>query len=479
VLARAYLWSIGLVVLVTAGIWLAQHIFKVSLLSISPIYLVAVLFCAITLGRWPAMLCAGLSFVAFKFFFVAPIYSFTVDDAEDVSRLLVFLATAFLVGGMAIRVREQATAAQRRAAEVAALYDLSQAISAELSFEAIAPRCVSTTMRLLQSPGCRLLLAAPAGVSSVAAQSGSWPADAAVVSAPLRSGEQSLGALQVVRPAEPQPWAEEQQRLLETLASQASLALERSRLAQAAAQAEALVASDRLKSTLLSAISHDVRTPLASITAAADELRARDVAWSPAAIQELADLIGAQAQRLNHLVTNLLDLTRIEAGVLSPQRGWYSIAEILYAVLQRLAGDLADRPLELIIADDLPLLPIDYVQIEQVLWNILENARKYSPPGTPITIAVAAREQVLQIQIGDRGPGIPADERVRVFEKFYRLPQQNGERVPGSGIGLAICKGLVEAHGGQITILGREGGGTLVEIGLPLSYAAAPLIVGA
>jgi two-component system sensor histidine kinase KdpD len=384
-----------------------------------------------------------------------------------------------LAGGMAVRVREQATAAQRRADEAAALYDLSQAISAQLDFNEIAPMFVTTATRLLGSPGCRLLLCSPSGELRLCAESGIWPRDVDVATASLRSGGQHLGELQIVSQPQQIALVDEQQRLLETLAGQAALALERSRLSQAAAQAEALAASDRLKSTLLSAISHDVRTPLASISAAAEELLSEDVAWPPAAIHDFAQVIDTQAQRLNHLMTNLLDLTRIEAGVLRPQRGWYNVAEIIYSVLDRLGSDLADRQLELIIADDLPLLPVDYVQLEQVLWNIFQNALKYTPPGSPITIAVTVREQQMLIQIGDRGPGIAPDERMRVFEKFYRLPQANGEKVAGTGIGLAICKGLIDAHGGEIAILGREGGGTLVEMCLPLQYDEQAVLAGA
>ncbi|HNP69715.1 MAG TPA: DUF4118 domain-containing protein [Kouleothrix sp.] len=474
----AYVWSVAIVVVVTAALWVIQHVLRFSLLSISPIYLVAVLLCAATLGRWPAMLCAGLSFVAFKFFFVDPIYSFTVDDAEDVSRLLVFLTTAFLAGGIALRVRAQATEAQQRADEAAALYALSQAISAELDFNTIAPLFVATAQRLLVSPGCRMLLVSDDGELKVCAESGAWPANAPIASAPLRSGNQTFGSIQIVsRPAQDTPVAS-QQRLLDTLANQAALALERSRLSQAAARAEALAASDRLKSTLLSAISHDFRTPLASIIGAAEELLSEDVRWSPTAIRDFAQVIDSQAHQLHHLVANLLDLTRIEAGVMHSQRGWYNMAEIIYSVLDRLASELAGRPIELVVADDLPLLPVDYVQIEQVLWNILQNARAYSPPGTPITITAGLEARELRIQIGDRGPGVAPEERARVFEKFYRASQPAGTRIPGTGIGLAICKGLIDAHGGRITLLGREGGGALVEIYLPIEASQRAVPVG-
>jgi two-component system sensor histidine kinase KdpD len=241
--------------------------------------------------------------------------------------------------------------------------------------------------------------------------------------------------------------------------------------AQAQARADALAASERLKSTLLAAVSHDYRTPLASIIAAADELLAENVDWTPEVVRDFAGVIRTEAERLTQLGANLLDLTRIEAGVLRPQLGWYNIAEIINRVLDRFTSDLTERPLELDVPDNLPLLPVDYVQIEQVLWNIIQNALKYSSPGTALTIMAASDGAAVLMSVGDRGPGIPPTERSRVFEPFYRLHQATGVLVAGAGIGLAICKGLIESHGGGIAILDRNGGGTLVQIRLPLQPA--------
>jgi two-component system, OmpR family, sensor histidine kinase KdpD len=301
---------------------------------------------------------------------------------------------------------------------------------------------------------------------------GVWPDQSESITATLRAGGQTLGELRVALASQQTSLNSNRQQLLETLANQAALALERSRLAQAAARAEALAESDRLKSSLISTVSHDLRTPLAAITAAADELMAEDVQWSAAAILDFAQIIKGEATQLYHLVSNMLDLTRIEAGVLRPQRGWYNVAEIVYHVLQRLAPHLEDHPIELHVPDDLPLIPVDYVQLEQVLWNVLQNALKYAPPSSPLTITVHQKFSSLMLSIGDRGPGIPARERARVFEKFYRLPQTQQAGLPGAGLGLAICKGFVEAHGGNIAICDHNGGGTLVTIDLPLHVDA-------
>lgn len=462
---RPYLVSAAVVALTTLVAWLLYQGDMSP--SIIPLYLVGVLLCASTAGRRSAVLGALLSFLAFKFFFVPPIFTFSIDDSGDVLRLLTFIITALIGGGMAVRAREQALAAQHLANETAALYDLSQAISAQFAFDRIAPTIVATTMRLVACPACWLLVRNPDGSLREVAQAGVWEARGCLIETPLRSGGELLGVLRIALAPE-QAALPAGRRLLDTLANQAALALERSRLAEAAAHAEALAESDRLKSTLLSAVSHDFRTPLASIIAAADELAAEDVTWSPTARREFSALIRAEAERLNRLLINLLDLTRLEAGVLHPQRGWYNIAEIVSVVLERLAPELQERTVELRVPDDLPLVPVDYVQLEQVLWNVLQNALKYSPPGSPLMIRAAAQANALALHIADRGPGIPHAERERVFEKFYRLQPADGARVPGSGVGLAICKGLIAAHGGQISVAGREGGGTVIQIALPL-----------
>ena len=239
--------------------------------------------------------------------------------------------------------------------------------------------------------------------------------------------------------------------------------------AQAAARADALAAVERYKSALLAAVSHDFRTPLGIIATASDELLAEDVQWSPAATHDFARVIRTETERLNRLVINLLDLTLIEAGAIQLRRGWYSVPEIVHAVLHRFGPDLEDRPLRLDLPRELPLVPVDYVQIEQVVWNLVQNALKYAPPGSPLTIAAEVAGQALVLRVADAGPGIPPEERARVFEPFYRMQQGSASPVRGSGIGLAICKGLVEAHGGQMTIGDGADGGALVEVRLPLA----------
>lgn len=464
--SHPYAWSLLLVAVATGLLWLIQT--HINAENVALFYLVAVLLCAVTAGRAPAVLGAVVSFLAFKFFFVEPIFSFTIDNIGDPWQLFSFIAAALITGAITLLAREQTAVAREQAREMALLYDLSQSISAELDFKRIAPVIVETTQQLLGSPACQLLLTGSAGAVDIIVDRGVWPPDSVRITANLRAGEQTLGGLRIALGPQQSVLHPNQQRLLETLANQAALALERSRLAQAAARVEALAESDRLKSTLISAVSHDLRTPLASITAAADELMAEDVQWTPAAILDFAQIIKGEATHLYHLVINMLDLTRIEAGVLRPQRGWYNVAEIVDHVLQRLVPNLEGHMIDLQVPDDLPLMPVDYVQLEQVLWNLLQNALTYAPPGSPLLIAAAQQANSIVLCVGDRGPGIPLDERAHVFEKFYRLPQTQPAGLHGAGLGLAICKGLVEAHGGEIALLDRAGGGLLVTVHLPL-----------
>jgi two-component system, OmpR family, sensor histidine kinase KdpD len=466
-LLRPYLLSAAITSIATAAAWLLQTIEMDQ--SITPLYLLGVLVCATTTGRGPAIFCAVLSFLLYKLLFVPPVFTLSITDSEDGLRLGIFIIIAVIGGGLAVRVREQALAARRLADETTVLYDLSQAISTHLEFDRIAPMIVETAVRILPAQACSLHLSGPCGALDEIARAGDWSNGAAVAEAEMLAGTQPIGVIRVALLPPAQGLDADQQRLLDTLAGQSALVVERGRLAQAAAHAEALAESDRLKSTLLSAVSHDFRTPLAAITAAADELVAEDVRWSDDARRGFSSLIRTEAERLNQLVMNLLDLTRLEAGVLRPRRGWYNIAEIVGAVLQRSVADLGERRVDVSVPDDLPLAPVDYVQLEQVVWNLLQNAIKYAPGDGLITIRAATTSQSLVLFVGDRGPGIPEAERERVFEKFYRVQSPDLARVPGAGIGLAICRGLIEAHAGTIQIAENPGGGTLVQIELPLA----------
>jgi len=284
--------------------------------------------------------------------------------------------------------------------------------------------------------------------------------------APLGSETGTLGVIAVL-PSRPAAFADpERLALLRAMVGQTTLALERTRLAAEASSARAQAETERARSTLLSSVSHDLRTPLAAITGAATSLRDDGARLSEATRHELADTITEEARRLNRLIGNLLEMTRLESGTLRVRKEWHSVEEIVGAALARLDGTLGDRPIDLELDDTLPLVPVDDILFEQVVSNLVENAHKYSPAGRPITIRAAVAGDALCFEVEDRGPGLaPGDER-RVFEKFHR--GQNANAHPGAGLGLAICEGIVHAHDGRIEARQRAGGGAVFTVRLPL-----------
>jgi two-component system sensor histidine kinase KdpD len=255
-----------------------------------------------------------------------------------------------------------------------------------------------------------------------------------------------------------------------TFLDQATSVIERARLRREGLQVELLRRTDALRSALLSSVSHDLRTPLASIKAAASSLLQEDVQWSEEERRSFAAAIVRESDRLNRLVGNLLDMSRIEGGALKPEKEWYPFDELVHDVLDHLQGLLQERQVDTFIPDDLPPVELDYLQMDQVLTNLIENAVRYTPPNSLIEISVEAQDKLLQVSIADRGPGIPINDLERIFDKFYRVlgTKRKGTSTMGTGLGLAVCRGLVEAHGGHIWAENREGGGAIFRFTLPL-----------
>jgi two-component system sensor histidine kinase KdpD len=265
---------------------------------------------------------------------------------------------------------------------------------------------------------------------------------------------------------------EDRERLIATFANGVALALEQERLSAEEQAAAVARESDRLKSVLLSSVSHDLRTPLAGIKAAIGSLLRRDVQWSEEDRQAFLRDIDGEADRLTRLVSNLLDLSRIEAGAIRPRKEWETIPELIFRVVSRLEPQLKVHPVRIDVPGDLPLVRLDAVQMEQVLTNLLENAAKYSPPGTPITVGSRLADEpgassTLCLSVADCGPGIEPAEQKYIFEKFYRVTGSK-RPVSGTGMGLAIVKGLVEAHGGRVVLESAPGQGSTFTVILPV-----------
>jgi two-component system sensor histidine kinase KdpD len=299
---------------------------------------------------------------------------------------------------------------------------------------------------------------------------------------PLKTGQKVVGVLRLVIEDDPRLFAVEEKLGMErerpnpqtaffwTFLDQATSVIERARLRHESLQIELLRRTDELRAALLSSVSHDLRTPLSSIKAAASSLLQEDVQWDDEARRSFALAIEHEADRLNRLVGNLLDMTRIEGGALKPEKEWYPIVELIHDVLGHMQPLLQKRTVQTYLPDNLPPVELDYLQIDQVLTNLIENAVRYTPAESPIEISARVDGDYMLISVADRGPGIPEVDLKRVFDKFYRVmdTQSRAARPVGSGLGLAVSRGLVEAHGGRIWAENREGGGAIFRFTLPL-----------
>jgi two-component system sensor histidine kinase KdpD len=393
------------------------------------------------------------AFLAFNYFFIPPYYTLLIHATQDIVVLAVFFIVAVVMSQLVGRVQTSLAEAQAREREATHLYELSTALSGLRQEDAIA-RIMAERLRevfsadrldiVLQthSPGYRTNFSAPATPSPGA----STPNDII----PLTTARDVLGEIHFWRK---NPLSPAEARLARTFASQGALALERASLAQAETRARILEESDRLKSALLSSVSHELRTPLATIKAASTSLRSNAVSWETSAREDLIAAIDDEADHLNRLVGNLLDMSRIEAGALKPQRQWNLLSEIVGGVLARMKRATEHHHLKLSLPEDLPLVPVDYVLMEQVFVNLISNSLKYAPTQSVIEIRAwvadtEAEGEAVHVRVSNQGPPVPQEHLDRIFDKFYRVTA--AARITGTGLGLSICKGLIEAHGGRI-----------------------------
>ncbi len=456
------------------------------------IYILGVALLATLRGWRASALAAVLGVAVFDFLFVPPYLTFSVHDRSYAVTFSIMLAVSFLISGLAARVRAQAEAAQARERRTNSLYALSRDLASALSVQDVAHAASRHVSELLHGPARVLLPASggaleaspgalgdPARESAVAAWvfehgrpaglgTDTLPA-AASLYVPLPGSGAVLGVL-AVRPADGLlPFSPDNLSLVQTLARQTALGVERARLAEEAESAQIAVRTERLRNTLLTSASHDLRTPLAAITGAASSLL-QPVPLQPAVERELKESIYDEAESLNRLVTNLLDMTRLESGALPLQREWHSVEELVGAALARLERALRGRRVAAAVPADLPLIFVDGVLLEQVLVNLLDNALKHTPAGAAIGVAARATGDAVVVEVSDDGPGLPPGDEERVFEKFYR----GGARSAGFGLGLPICRAIVEAHGGHIRAeAGRPVGAAFV-FTLPRTAAPAP-----
>ena len=464
--------------------------------NLAMLYLLGVLIVAMRFGRGAAIFASVLSVAAFDYFFIEPRFSFAVEDFRYLPTFAVMLLVAVVISTLTNRIKRQAESSRERERRTSALLGLSRDLAAMRGTDKLLVATLRHVAEVFDSqvalflPDSRGKLVLrevhgqdykpdereqgvaqwafdhdqPAGMGT-----STLPGSAALY-LPLVASRGTAGALGV-SPKEPSRLADpEQMRLLEAFANQAAAAIERAALADEAQEAWVRVESELMRNTLLSSVSHDLRTPLAAITGAASTLLDHNGSrLPPEAAREMVLTIYEQSERMERLISNLLDMTRLEAGGLNLNREWQPLQEVIGSSIRQVKKRLGNREVSVSVAADLPMLSFDALAIEQVLVNLLENAIQYTPAGSPIEISARRMENSVSVEVSDHGPGLPAGTEVRVFQKFFRAHPENadgGHR--GIGLGLAICKGIVEAHGGTISAENRPGGGARFRFTLPL-----------
>ncbi len=428
------------------------------------LYLVAVVSVAVGWGMWQGVAAAGLAFLLANFFFVEPTLTLTVAAVQDVLALVIFLGLAILTSQLVALLRQEARDARRSQRITAALYELSQSTQGQPELPALLSGVCERLCSVLHLSAAALVLSEATGREIAYAYSGARLSEdqPGLLTVPFDAGYLLL------RPTA--GLSEDERRLLAAFVEQLQVAIERAQLQGAAVEAEVLRRTDSLRVDLLSAVAHDLRTPLASIKGAATSLLGTRIRWSAEQQREFLSAIVGETDHINSLVRNLLEMSRIEAGRLRPDRQPSAIGEVIGAVVNRLRPSLSDHPLSLLVEPGLPAVMLDEVEIGEALANLIENAAKYTPTGTPIGVDVHRNGNLVEVMVSDSGPGIAADKLQFLFQRFYRAER----KTHGTGLGLSIVKAIVEAHGGTVRAANRPGGGMVFSFTLPLGATADP-----
>ena len=438
-----YLRSFVLIAFITAIFFALRDVLDKTLIAL--IYLIPLGFITAFWGFGPGIASAVLTFVTFNYFFIQPYHTFAVHNPTDVVILIVFLIVAVVVSQLIGRAQAGQAMATAREREATQLYELSVALAGLHDDHAIAEILAKHIQAISQGEAVELnIMGAQPFVFHL--PESDPPTRTPELIVPIQAVRGVLGEIRLWRTAP--AISSGARRLLQTFASQGALALERAWLAQAESRARVLEESDKLKSAILSSVSHELRTPLSTIKAAASSLRGKEVGWDSPARTELIAAIDDEADHLNILVGNLLDMSRIESGALKPKREWNILSEIVGSVLARMKHLAEEHRIEVEIPENLPLVSVDYVQMEQVFTNLLSNSLKYAPANTTICIRAHVEEETIHVQVSNQGPQVPPEHLERIFDKFYRTTA--ADRVTGTGLGLSICKGIIEAHEGRI-----------------------------
>src|SRR5690349_10167225 len=496
--ARPYLYALGIVLIGLGAAKLIQPYFGIE--NVDLVLLTSVVAVAVRYGLWPSLLATVAASLCYNFFFIPPVYTFTITDPANVAAFFLFMVVAMLVSNVAARVRVQADTAIGRIRMTEQLYAFSRKLAGAATLDDVL---WATAYQIALMLKVRVVLLLPEGgvltvksgyppedqldQADLAAANWAWSNDrpagrgsdtlpgAKRLFLPMRTGRGPIGVIGIDNDRTGPILTPDQRRLLDALVDQGALAIERVLLVEDMDRVKRTVESERLRSALLTSISHDLQTPLAAGLGSASAMRDLGASLSDTEKRDLLATVIDESERLNRFIANLLDMTKLEAGAIVPNTTLHDVGEIVGSALRRAAKILARHKVSLQSDVDLPMLKLDAVLFEQVLFNLLDNAAKYSPAGTTISIRSSRDRESVSLQIADEGEGIPPHELESVFDKFYRA--QKGDHVrPGTGLGLAISRGFVEAMAGRITAANRtDRSGAVITVCLPVPAETATL----
>jgi two-component system sensor histidine kinase KdpD len=489
-----YAWALTSALVCTAAAFLMYPRFELS--NLVMVYLLGVTLAGLRLGRGPAALTAVLNVAAFDFFFVPPRFSFAVSDAQYLVTFVVMLIIALVIANLMASVRQQTRVAGARERRTALLYGMSRELAVTRGVGSMARVAVKHVAEVFD---CLVTVLLPDGAGKLhyphedplevslrgadlaiaqwvvehgrrAGLGTDTLAAAPALYLPLGDSRPALGVVALLPSNQRRVLLPEQRHLLETFAGQIALALERARLAESAESARVAAEGESLRNTLLASISHDLRTPLAILAAAGSTLAEHGAGLDAETRNSLARSIESTAREMSELVSNVLDLTRFEAGEVVLRRDWQGLDDLIGTAWQRLEAQLEAHPVELSLPADLPPVYVDAALIVQVFANLFDNVAKYTPAGTRVRVSAVAEKLTVRVYVDDEGPGLPAGETARLFDKFQRGSEEGA--IAGVGLGLAICRAIIRAHGGSIDAQQRPGGGARFELTLPTTEQA-------